>query len=64
MSTDPTTPALPFHVPDQLAVLLDALDGLAISDRQRRTLAFMSGWEPDIVEDLADLITRYGELKT
>ncbi|MGH3796097.1 MAG: hypothetical protein ACRDSP_14540 [Pseudonocardiaceae bacterium] len=53
-----TTTALPYHHPDQLAVLLDAVGEMAISDAERRTLAWLSGWEKDTVENLAALITR------
>ncbi|MGH3925187.1 MAG: hypothetical protein ACRDTT_20390, partial [Pseudonocardiaceae bacterium] len=62
MITDPTTTA-EFHydgfsVPGQLAVLLDALDGVPITDHERRSLYWLSGWEKHTVENPAALITR------
>ncbi|MGH3798305.1 MAG: hypothetical protein ACRDSP_25945 [Pseudonocardiaceae bacterium] len=58
MSTVPTTAPSDFHDPGQLAVLLDAVGDMAISDAERRTLAWLSGWERHTVENLAALITR------
>ncbi|MGH4014626.1 MAG: hypothetical protein ACRDSL_12020 [Pseudonocardiaceae bacterium] len=61
MSTDPITTEFHydgFYVPDRLAVLLDALDGVAISDVERRTLVRLSGWEKHTTENLTALITR------
>jgi hypothetical protein len=40
----PTT-ALPQWQADRLAVLLDALDGMPISDAERRTLTWLAGFE-------------------
>ncbi|MGH4021644.1 MAG: hypothetical protein ACRDT0_20900 [Pseudonocardiaceae bacterium] len=42
-------PALPGWQADRLAVLLDALDGVVISDTERRTLTWLSGWEKHTV---------------
>ena len=42
----------------RLAVLLDALDGVAISDVERRSLAWLCGFEVDTVENLAAVIRR------
>ncbi|MGH3905652.1 MAG: hypothetical protein ACRDTE_15935, partial [Pseudonocardiaceae bacterium] len=58
MSTEPSTAEFYDAVPDQLAVLLDALDGVPITDHERRTLYWLSGWEKHTVENLAALITR------
>ncbi|MGH4017437.1 MAG: hypothetical protein ACRDSL_26645 [Pseudonocardiaceae bacterium] len=61
MRTDPSTAEFHydgFSVPDQLAVLLDAVDGIPISDAERRTLAWLFGWEKHTVENLAALIAR------
>ncbi|MGH4017562.1 MAG: hypothetical protein ACRDSL_27300 [Pseudonocardiaceae bacterium] len=61
MSTDPTTAQFcydGFYVPGRLAALLDALDGVTITDAERRTLAWLSGWERHTVDNLAALIRR------
>ncbi|MGH7511266.1 MAG: hypothetical protein ACREMZ_17715 [Gemmatimonadales bacterium] len=61
MSTDPITAEFHydgFSVPDRLAVLLDALDGVPITDHERRSLYWLSGWERHTVENLAALIVR------
>ncbi|MGH3810988.1 MAG: hypothetical protein ACRDUV_00840 [Pseudonocardiaceae bacterium] len=57
MLTEAPTTSLP-HNPGQLAVLLDALDGVPITDAERRSLAWLSGWEKHTVENLAALIVR------
>lgn len=57
MSNINTTP-LPQWQADRLAVLLDALDGVPISGEERRTLTWLAGWEPYIVENVAAVITR------
>ena len=43
---------------DQLAVLLDALDGVVISDAERRSLAWLAGWEKHVLENIATVIRR------
>lgn len=62
MTTDPTTPAQfrydGFTIPGQLAVLLDAVDGMPITDAERRTLCWLSGWEPETAENIAAVIRR------
>ncbi|HEX2301419.1 MAG TPA: hypothetical protein VHH34_23455 [Pseudonocardiaceae bacterium] len=57
MSTAPA-PALPDWQRDRLALLLDAVGDVPISDAERRTLAWLSGWERDTVENVAALISR------
>lgn len=57
MSTDPTTPALPDWQRDRLAQLLDAVGDRPITDSQRRSLTWLAGWEPHVIEDIAELIT-------
>ena len=42
----------------KLAVLLDALDGVVISDAERASLAWLAGFEKDTVENLAAVIGR------
>jgi hypothetical protein len=34
------------------------LDGVVISDAERRNLAWLSGWEKHVIEDIAALIGR------
>ncbi|MGI9062247.1 MAG: hypothetical protein ACR2FQ_00280 [Pseudonocardiaceae bacterium] len=58
MSTDPTTTSVPDWQRDRLAVLLDALDGVTITDAERRSLTWLAGWEKHTVENLAGLIVR------
>lgn len=43
---------------DRLAVLLDALDGVVISDAERRSLTWLAGWERHTIENLAAMIRR------
>jgi hypothetical protein len=50
--------ALPQWQADRLAVLLDALDGMPISDAERRTLTWLAGFERHTVGNVAALITR------
>ena len=59
MHTDSTTPSR-FEAAQQaqLAVLLDALDGVTLSDSERRSLAWLAGWERHVIEDIAAVITR------
>ena len=47
-----------FYRRDQLAVLLDAVGDLPLSDAERRTLYWLSGWEQDTVENIAAVIRR------
>lgn len=41
-----------------LALLVDALEGVVISDAERRSLVWLAGWEKHTVENLAALIRR------
>ena len=41
-----------------LAVLLDALDGVALSDGERASLTWLAGFEVHTVENIAAVITR------
>ncbi len=41
-----------------LAALLNALDGVALSDGERATLTLLAGFETSIVKNLAAMITR------
>jgi len=49
---------LPQGQADRLATLLDALDGVPVSDAERRTLAWVCGFEAHTVEHLAAVIRR------
>jgi hypothetical protein len=42
----------------RLAVLLDALDGVPISDTERRSLLWLAGFEVHTVENMAAVIRR------
>ena len=42
----------------RLAVLLDALDGVPLSDGERASLAWLAGFEAHTVENIAAVITR------
>lgn len=53
----PTT-SLPPGQAVQLAVLLDALDGVALSSAEQASLAWLAGFETSTVENLAAVITR------
>ncbi|MGH3939590.1 MAG: hypothetical protein ACRDTG_13360 [Pseudonocardiaceae bacterium] len=57
MASLPTT-SLPPGEGNKLAVLLDALDGVAISDGARVSLIWLVGFETNTVENVAALITR------
>ena len=57
MSNDPT-PSLPGWQSARLAVLLDALDGVVISDAERASLTWLAGFETHTVENIAEVITR------
>jgi hypothetical protein len=46
---------------DRLATLLDALDGVPISDVEHRSLTWLCGFEADTVERFAAVITRARE---
>jgi len=50
-------PLLPWQG-TRLATLLDALDGIPVSDAERRTLAWVCGFEAHTVEHLAAVIHR------
>jgi hypothetical protein len=54
MSNDP----IPLLQSARLAVLLDALDGVALSDAERASLAWLAGFEAHTVENVAAVITR------
>jgi hypothetical protein len=49
---------LPQWQTDRLAVLLAALEGVPISDAERRTLTWLAGFELHTVGTVAALITR------
>ena len=53
----PTT-SLPPGQAARLAVLLDALDGMALSDTERASLAWLAGFEAHTVENIAEVIIR------
>ena len=53
-----TGEGLPQWQADRLALLLDALDGVAITDAERRSLAWLSGFEADTVANIAAVIHR------
>ncbi len=55
--TTTAIPALPGQA-NKLAVLLDALDGVVISDGERASPAWLAGFEASTVENLAAVITR------
>jgi len=54
---DPAEPLPPWEAA-RLEVLLDALDGVPISEAERRSLAWLCGFEADTVENLAAVIRR------
>ena len=54
MSNDP----IPSLQSARLTVLLDALDGVALSDTERASLAWLAGFEAHTVENVAAVITR------
>ena len=54
---DPAEPLPPWEAA-RLAVLLDALDGVPITEAERRSLAWLCGFEVDTVENLAAVIRR------
>jgi hypothetical protein len=43
---------------NKLAVLLDALDGVPLSDGERASLTWLAGFEAHTVENIAAVITR------
>ena len=43
---------------NKLAVLLDALDGVPLSDGERASLTRLAGFETSTVENIAAVITR------
>ncbi|MBV9163683.1 MAG: hypothetical protein JO281_19510 [Pseudonocardiales bacterium] len=57
MSNALTTPLPPGRA-NNLATLLDALDGVPLSDAERRTLIWLAGFERHTVGNVAALITR------
>jgi hypothetical protein len=52
------TTSLPSRQADRLAVLLDALDGVPLSDGERASLTWLAGFEAHTVENIAAVITR------
>jgi uncharacterized membrane protein (DUF4010 family) len=58
MSNPSTTTSLPGWQADRLAVLLDALDGVVISDAERRSLTWLCGFERAEAENVAAVIRR------
>jgi hypothetical protein len=53
-----TETTLPPWQATRLAVLLDALGGVPISDAERRSLAWLAGFEAHTVENIAEMIIR------
>ena len=53
----PAEPLPPYQAA-RLATLLDALDGVPISDAERRSLAWLCGFETHTVEHFAAVIRR------
>jgi hypothetical protein len=53
-----TETTLPPWQAARLAVLLDALGGVAISDAERRSLVWLAGFEAHTVENIAEVIIR------
>ena len=51
-----TETTLPPWQAARLAVLLDALDGVALSDAERRSLVWLAGFEAHTVENIAEVI--------
>ena len=49
---------LPAWEATRLATLLDALDGIPISEAERRSLAWLCGFEAATVENIAAVIRR------
>ena len=49
---------LPQWQADRLATLLDALDGIPVSDAEHRTLTWLCGFEAHTVEHLAAVIEQ------
>ncbi len=60
MTNAPTTSLSPGQA-GNLAVLLDALDGVVISDVERASVTLLAGFETSAVENLAAVITRARE---
>ncbi len=56
--TNLLTTSLPHGQAARLAVLLDALDGVVISDAERASLAWLAGFEASTVKNVAAVITR------
>jgi len=55
---EPSDPPPPPWQATRLTTLLDALDGIPVSDAERRTLAWVCGFETHTVEHLAAVIRR------
>lgn len=43
---------------ERLALLLDALDGVPITDAEQRSLTWLSGWELRTAQNIVAVITR------
>ena len=56
--TNVPTSALPPGQASKLAMLLDALGGVVISDAERAPLAWLAGFEKATVENIAAVIDR------
>jgi hypothetical protein len=41
-----------------VALLLDALEGVELTDAERRTLEWLAGWDDQTVSNIAAMITR------
>lgn len=58
----PANPPMGTRIPqwqrDRFAVLLYTCNGLPLTAAERRTLLWLAGWEPEIVETVAGLIRR------
>lgn len=57
MSNNLPTTALPGWQRDRLALLLDALDDVLITDAERASLTWLSGWELRTAQNIAAVIT-------
>ena len=54
----PDRAPLPRWQADRLAILLDALGGIPVSDAERASLTWLCGFEADTVERIANMIER------
>ncbi len=58
MSNAPTGRNLPDWQSARLAVLLDALDGVPLTDGEHASLTWLAGWETHTVDNVAAVISR------